>query len=45
MVDLKLIHDKNNVLTDDELVVARVQLKKLKHVYLYIQNCDNHDTR
>ena len=33
-----MIHDKNNVLTDDELVVARGQLKKLKHTYLYMRN-------
>ena len=35
--DLKMIHDENNVLTDDELVV-RDFLKKLKHVCLYIRN-------
>ena len=37
-VDLKMIHDENNVLTDDELVVGRGQLEKLKHAYLYIRN-------
>ena len=37
-VNLKMIHDESNVLADDELVVARGQLKKLKHEYLYIQN-------
>ena len=36
--DLKAIHEKNDVLTDDELVVARNFLKKLKHACLYIQN-------
>ena len=35
--DLKMIHDENNVLTDDELVVVRGQLKKSKHVCLYIR--------
>ena len=37
-VDLKMIHDENYVLTDDELVVARSFLKKSKHACLYIQN-------
>ena len=37
-LDLKMLHDENNVLTDDELVVARGQLKKLRHKYLYIRN-------
>ena len=37
-VDLKMMHNENNVLTDDELVVARGHLKKLKHAYLYIRN-------
>ena len=36
--DLKMIHDENNVLTDDELIVARDFFKKLKHVCLYIRN-------
>ena len=36
--DLKMIHDENDVLTDDELVVARNFLKKSKHACLYIQN-------
>ena len=36
--DLKMIHDENDVLTDDELVVARNFFKKLKHACLYIQN-------
>ena len=35
--DLKMIHNENNVLTDDELVVVRGQLKKSKHVCLYIR--------
>ena len=34
--DLKMIHDENDVLTDDELVVARNFLKKSKHTRLYI---------
>ena len=34
--DLKMIHDQNDVLTDDELVVARNFLKKSKHACLYI---------
>ena len=33
--DLKMIHDENDVLTDDELVVARNFLKKSKHACLY----------
>ena len=36
--DLKMIHDENNVLTDDELVVARNFLKKSNHACLYIRN-------
>ena len=36
--DLKMIHDENNVLTDDELVVVRGQLKKSKHACVYIRN-------
>ena len=36
--DLKMIHDENDVLTDDELVVARDLLKKSKRACLYIQN-------
>ena len=36
--DLKMIHDENDVLTDDELVVARKFLKKSKHTCLYIRN-------
>ena len=37
-VDLKMIHDENDVLTDDELVVARNFFKKSKHACLYIKN-------
>ena len=33
-----MIPDENDVLTDDELVVVRNFLKKLKHACLYIQN-------
>ena len=33
-----MIHDETDVLTDDELVVARNFFKKSKHAYLYIQN-------
>ena len=36
--DLKKIYDKNDVLTENELVVARNFLKKSKPAYLYIQN-------
>ena len=36
--DLKMIHDENNVLTNDELVVLRDFFKKLKHACLYIRN-------
>ena len=37
-MDLKMIHDKNDVLTDDELVAAKNILKKSKHGCIYIQN-------
>ena len=33
-----MIHDENNVLLDDELVVVRSQLKKPKHACLYVRN-------
>ena len=33
-----MVHDGNDVLTDDELVVVRKFLKKSKHACLYIQN-------
>ena len=36
--DLKMIHDENDVLTNDELVVVRDFLKKLKQACLYIRN-------
>ena len=36
--DLKMKHDANNVLTDDELVIVRGLLKKSEHACLYIQN-------
>ena len=36
--DLKVIHCENDVLTDDELVVVRVLLRKSKHICLSIQN-------
>ena len=37
-IDLKMIHDENDVLTDDELVVAINFFKKSKHGCVYIQN-------
>ena len=37
-IDLKMILDENDVLTDEELVVARDFLKKPKYACLYIQN-------
>ena len=36
--DLKMIHDENNVLTDDELVIVRGMLKESKHACLYKRN-------
>ena len=36
--DLKTIRDENDVITDDELVVVRGNLRKSKHTCLYIQN-------
>ena len=36
-IDLKMIHDENDVLTNNELVVARDFLKKSKHAHLHIQ--------
>ena len=33
-----MIQDENNVLTDDEMIVARDFLNKLKHACLYIRN-------
>ena len=37
-IDLKMIHNENDVLTDDELVVIRDFFKKSKYACLYIQN-------
>ena len=36
--DLKMIHDENDVLTDDELVIVRDFLRTSKHACLYIRN-------
>ena len=36
--DLKTVHDENDVLTVDELIVARDFFKKSKYACLYIQN-------
>ena len=36
--DLKMIHDKNNVLMDDELVIVKDFLRTPKHASLYIRN-------
>ena len=36
--DLKAIHEENDVLTDDELVVARGILRESKYGCLYIRN-------
>ena len=36
--DLTAIHEENDVLTDDELVVARVILRESKYGCLYIRN-------
>ena len=33
-----MIHDENDVLMDDELVVARDFLKKSKYTFLYVRN-------
>ena len=35
--DLKMIHDENDVPTDDELVIVRGILRKSKHACLYIR--------
>ena len=37
-VDLKMMHDENNVLTDDKLVVVRDILRKSKHACLCMRN-------
>ena len=36
--DLKTIHNENDVLTDDDLVVVRRILRKSKHACLFIKN-------
>ena len=36
--DLKLIHNENNMLTDDELVIVRGFLRTSKHAWQYIWN-------
>ena len=36
--DIKMIHDENNVLTDDKLVVVRDLLKRSRHACLYIRD-------
>ena len=36
--DLKMIHDENNALMDDELVIVRDFLRTSKHACLYIRN-------
>ena len=36
--DLKMIHDENNVLMDDESAIVRDFLRTSKHACLYIQN-------
>ena len=36
--DLRTIHDENDVLTVDELVVVRVSLRNSKYACLYIRN-------
>ena len=36
--DLKMVHDENKLLMDDELNVIRDLLRKSKHACLYIQN-------
>ena len=36
--DLKMIHDENDVLTDDELVVVRDSFRNSKYACVYIQN-------
>ena len=36
--DLKTIHDENDALTDDELVIVKDLLKKSRHACLYMRN-------
>ena len=38
-----MIHDENNVLTDDELVIVRDFSRMSEHVCLYIRNEFPHD--
>ena len=38
LIRVKMIHDENNVLTDDELIIARDSLKLSNHACLYMQN-------
>ena len=37
-IDLKTIHDENDVLTDEELIIVRDFLRKSKYACLYIKN-------
>ena len=37
-VDPRMIHEENNALTGDELVIVTDLLKESKHVCLYIRN-------
>ena len=37
-----MILDENNVLTDDELIIARDFLRTPKHACLYIRNGNEH---
>ena len=38
MADLKIVHNENNVLTDDELVITTDFLRTSKHACLYMRN-------
>ena len=38
MADLKMMHNQNNVLTDDEKVIVKDYLKTSKRACLYIRN-------
>ena len=40
--DLKIIHDENNALTDDELVSFRDFVRTWKHAWLYVRNEHTH---
>ena len=35
--DLKIIHDENNLLTDDKLIIVMGMVKESKHTCLYIR--------